>query len=202
MASHRPVCSNHIRILAPELSSVTKMLVLVEVSLEPAPESTPCGVVSSVLGPPPAPERTVAQPGQDTAKQGVVVRMCSRARVIHKPGSSSPSSSESRCNSAKGFEVFMVDCTGGASECCDRRGTVCHPSSSSVGSGSNVSCMELDCSAEAFLVIVMHLRKAFHQNLLTTKQPEMSHHHGTWSSQTARAHSLVMIRMGSTFHCG
>ena len=131
------------------------MLVLVEVSLEPAPESTPCGVVSSVLVPPPAPERTVAQPGQDTAKQGVVVRMCSRARVIHKPGLSSPSSSESRCNSAKGFEVFMVDCTGGASECCDRRGTVCHPSSSSVGSASNISCMELDCSAEAFLVIVV-----------------------------------------------
>ena len=83
------------------------------------------------------------------------MRMCSRARVIHKPGSSSPSSSESRCNSAKGFEVFMVDCTGGAFECCDRRGTVCHPSSSSVGSASDISCMELDCSAEAFLVIVV-----------------------------------------------
>ena len=124
-------------------------------ALEPAPESAHCGVVSSVFVPPSAPTRTVAQPGQDTAKQGVVVRMCSRARVIHKPGSSSPSSSESVCNSAKEFEVSTVDCTCGASECRDRPGTVCHPSLSSVGSASNVSCMELDCSAEAFLVIVV-----------------------------------------------
>ena len=50
--------------------------------------------------------------------------------------------------------------------------------------------------AEAFLMILTHLRKAFQQNLHITEQPEESHYHETYSSQTSHAHSLVMIRMG------